>query len=474
MDSFGIFTTDGETIAGTMRDDYAVNLAERLDESSASLYISTKNRTLLMGTALNVQKKGRRPDTFIYLEKRDLTGSLYRGFDPDFIRKFYDRAEERLSGTGYETVNPPGKEIKTSGFNEFMNSGTADYAAGRLLLSKNVVCIGENLSSSFDFVVAVSGKIIPYISSGYTFAVSKRPFHGADLLVAEKYPGKRDIDLRTGAVEDKKWESIYKSIGIFAQNPQVIRRVSGAQTKKDTLNRLLYEFKTCNRRSPEKMHLFSDFVSEENIGAALPKEESFSPSSYDSVTKNRQKRPDESEYSKWKVNDYDRESLMLEYEEHMENRKKRIVRIISLSVAATIILAAVFAVFLYQNGFFDSGRTSPGTITHITPSATIPMNTTQTVEIIRLNSTPGNTPKGYSGFGSAYEITVTQPGNVSFELTAEHTPGKEYFLMEYNQSGYLWSQVNSTPEISDASATAFINNSGIYRLFIKKEVNRTA
>ena len=59
QDTYGIFTTDGEIVSGSLNDEYAVNLAEMLDESTASLYLSTRNGVLLMGTAVNVQKKGR-------------------------------------------------------------------------------------------------------------------------------------------------------------------------------------------------------------------------------------------------------------------------------------------------------------------------------------------------------------------------------------------------------------------------------
>ena len=165
-DAYGIFTTDGETVAGTLNDEYALRLAERLDESTASLYISTKNGVLLLGTAVNVQKKGRRPDTFIYLEKVGWTRELPPGIDLGFIHAFYGRIERRLADIEYEVrdlasdadfFNERHKKVVTG----LLSSRTADYSVGRLLMGKEVVCVSGNLSKSVDFVVAVTEKLTP-------------------------------------------------------------------------------------------------------------------------------------------------------------------------------------------------------------------------------------------------------------------------------------------------------------------------
>ncbi len=68
-ESFGIYTTDGERLSGNLYDESITGLAERLDESTASLFIRTAGETVYLGTAINVQKQGRRPDTLIYIER---------------------------------------------------------------------------------------------------------------------------------------------------------------------------------------------------------------------------------------------------------------------------------------------------------------------------------------------------------------------------------------------------------------------
>ncbi|MBN2733815.1 MAG: hypothetical protein JXQ82_03025 [Methanomicrobiaceae archaeon] len=469
-DSYGIYTTDGETVAGTLHDDYAVNLAERLDESTASLYISTKNGVLLLGTAVNVQKKGRRPDTFIYLEKSEFLRELPPRIDLLYIHEFYGRVQKRLSNIEYEVRDLASDNEFFDERNQRMTSGlsgseTADYAVGRLLLSKEVVCVSDDLSKSVDFVVAVSEKLLSYISAGFTIVVAKRTFHDADLLVTEKYSGKVHIDLNTEITEDPKWKDIYRSIGIFARNPAVRQKISMEATRPKIEKRLVSEFKNHKNFPASKLRLFEDFLTEEKIGTSPEPAEVFSHSAYEARAKSGMKPPKEADYGKWKINDYDRENLMLEYEEHMEKKKKGRVRILAVAGIFVVILAALFVLFIIPGGFFGSGSNTSD-IPHITPSATIvPDN----LVITQLNSTPGNMPDGLLGFGSAYEIILTKPRNVTFGLTAEYMPEKTYYLMRYNQSEYSWVSVDSPVFISNESATVLVSEPGIYRLFTERE-----
>jgi len=470
-ESYGIFTTDGQTIAGRLHDEYAINLAERLDESTASLYISTKNGVLLLGTAVNVQKKGRRPDTFIYLEKTALNRELPPRIDLSYIHEFYARIERRLEKIEYEV-----RDLASDGefFSErnrntltgLSGSKAADYTVGRLLLSKEVVCVCDNLSKSVDFVVAVTEKLFSYLPAGFTIVVSKRTFRDADLLVTEKFSGRVHIDLNTEDIDDKKWEEFYREIGVFAQNPQVRQRLISETSLKKTGNRLIKEYKSGKKLTPGKLKVFGEFLDEENIGAAEEAGQSFSKSSYDSITRTGGKKPDESDYTNWKINDYDRENLMLEYEKHMEKKQKGRIRIFTLVAAALIILAAVFFVFSGIPGFFKNGGGED--VPHITPSATIAPPAPEAV-IERLNTTPGNIPSGFTGFGSAYMITVQEPSEVSIEVTAGYSPDKEYYILKYSPERYAWDMVNTTVSVSNESAAALISDSGIYRLFVKRE-----
>ena len=470
-DSYGIFTTDGETVAGTLRDEYALNLAERLDESTASLYISTRNGVLLLGTAVNVQKKGRRPDTFIYLEKVEWVKELPPRIDLSFIHEFYGRVERRLSDIEYEVRDLASDDAFFDDRNKkvitrLSGSDAPDYSVGRLILGKEVVCVSDDLSKSVDFVVAVAEKLLSYISAGFTIVVAKRTFRDADLLVTEKYAGKVNIDLNTERTDDPKWGDIYRSVGVFAQNPVLRQKIPKDLSRKNLQETIVSMIRTGKKLPAAKSRRFGEFLDEENIGEFQSSEREFSSSAYETQTKAGFKTPKEGDYGKWKINDYDRENLMLEYEEHMEKKKKGRIHILAVLGILIILIAAVVIFFAASPGFLSPGQNTTE-VPHITPSATIVPE--DKFNVTRLNSAPGNVPNDFSGFGSAYEITIKEPGEVTIDLIPEFSPDLKYYLMRYNQTGYSWDLIETTLILSEHSATAVIPESGIYRLFTDRE-----
>ena len=471
-DAYGIFTTDGEAVAGTLHDESALHLAERLDESTASLYISTKNGVFLFGTAVNVQKMGRRPDTFIYLEKVGWNRELPPKIDLAYIHAFYGHVERRLSEIGYEVrdlasdddfFNERQKRLITG----LMSSAAANYTVGRMLLGKEVVCVSGNLSMSVDFVVAVTEKLHFFLSPGFTIVVAKRTFRDADLLVTEKYTGTVQINLDTERTDGSKWEEIYQNIGVFSQNPLVLQKLSKEQSRVNLAERLVSEYKINTKMLPERERLFEEFLTEEGIGSVTKPVGEFSSAAYESQAKEELKRPLESEYGRWDVNDFDRDNLKREYEGHMEKKRKGRVRLLAVLVIFLILLADDVVLFAIPPGFLIPGQNA-SEIPHITPSATIVPDDLSRI-ITRLNTTPGNSPEGLLGLGSAYEITISRPQNVTIALNMEYQPGLSYYLMKYNQSGYAWVPVNTTLIITNESATAFIPDSGIYRIFSDRE-----
>ena len=464
-DSYGIFTTDGGTVAGTLHDEYAVDLAERLDESTASLYISTKNGVLLLGTAVNVQKKGRRPDTFIYLEKTGWRGGLLPRIDLSYIHEFYARVQHKLSQIEYDvrdlaSDNDFFDDRHSKVVTGLMGSDAADYTVGRLVLGKDTVCVSDDLSKSVDFVVAVAEKLHSYLPAGFTIAVSKMTFRDADLNVAEKYSGRVDIDLKTEKTDTSESGRLYRSVGTFAQGPAVRRKLSGITSRGELTQRIISEFKGSSRFPKEKSGIFEKFLSDEMIGAADSPAE-FSYSAYEPQAKGGFKVPAESDYGKWKINELDRESLKNEYEEHMEKKKKGRVRLLAVLGIFLILLAGLF-IFVVLSPGYSGGE--PPAVTTITPSATITPEE-RTAIVTRLGTAPGNVPEGLSGFGSAYEIMVSGPQNLVINNTAEYIPDKSYRLMRYNGSGQIWDYAGIPVSISDESAEVFIADSGIYRLF---------
>ncbi len=470
-DSYGIFTTDGETVAGSLYDESVTGLAERLDESSASLYISTKNSIVLLGTAVNVQKKGRRPDTFIYLEKVGGSRELLPKMDLPFIHAFYGRVERRLSEIEYEVRGPTSdvdlsEEFHNQAMPDLPGSNAADYSVGRLFLGKEVICVSGDRSKSLDFVAAVSEKLHPYLSSGFTLVVAKRTFRDADLLVTERSSGTVHINLDTGRTDDPTWQDIYRNMGVFAQNPVVGQRLSGESSRRDLAGRLVSEYRQSKKMSPGMESRFRKFLTGEGIGVVTRPPGDFSSTAYGPPAKKELKHPNESDYGKWKSNDYDGERLEREYERHMEEKKRGRVRLLAVVGGLVVLLAAIMILSVLPSGFMPFGQNTP-VIPHITPSATITPD--MSVIIAQLNTPPGNVPVNLSGFGSAYNITVSTPRDVTVAVNADYQPEQSYYLMRYNSLESAWAPVNTTLQVSNDSAVFFLSDSGIYRLFTDRE-----
>lgn len=470
--SYGIFTTDGEAVAGTLRDEYAVRLAERLDESTASLYISTKNGVFLLGTTVNVQKKGRRPDTVIYLEKLGWDSEPLPEIDLAYIHDFYGRVVTRLSEIDYDVRDLASDDVffierHHRVITGLMSSDSVDYSVGRLLLGKEVVCVSGDLSKSVDFVVAVTERLHSFLSQGFTVVVAKRSFRDADLLVTEKYSGTVHINLATEQVNDTKWGDVYRNFGVLARYPRILQKISQERTRETLPSSLISEYRKSNENLARGSEVFEAFLAEEMGGVFKKPSGAFSAAAYEPPGKKEGKHPDESEYGKWDRPDSEYESLEVRYEEQMRKKRKARGRLLAGMGIFVILLAAVMVIAV-QYPEFIPGIQNTTEITRITPSATI-VPGDETYLITRLNTTPGDIPDGREGFGSAYEITVSGPQNVTIDLNAKSQPDIEYVLMRYNQSGSIWEEVNTTSSVTNESATALIPDSGIYRFFTKRE-----
>jgi hypothetical protein len=484
-ENYGIFTTDGQRLAGSLYDESITGLAERLDESTASLFIKTSGSVIWLGTAINVQKKGRRPDTFIYLEKMSWHGSLSPRIDLSYINGFYGRVAERLSSIDYGIRDLASDtafigERRERFISGLSGTGVVEYALGKTLLCREVVCVSDDLSKSVDFVVAIAEKLSPFLYAGFTIVVSKRSFRGADILVTERTAAKVDIRLDTETIEDMKWADIYRTAGVLPQNPAMAYRASEIRSRRQIAERVLSDLKKNARASGRSSYLDS-FISVEEIEMFPCGEPEDTPSKMSpgpSAGKMKGQVPSEDDYGKWEVSDYDRMKLMEDYELLMEKKKKKRIKIIA-AVFVILVLAAA-AVFIAVGPVKPGGVPGfPGNITetttstpYITPSETI-VQSGGNITIGRLNASPGNIPVDLRGVSSAYDITTDSPQEVIIELSEDYDPLLSYFLMEFNTSGYSWEYVTGTSEYSDAGAMVVIPESGIYRIFTTRNGGET-
>ena len=486
QDTYGIFTTDGEIVSGSLTDEYAVSLAEMLDESTASLYLSTRNGALLMGTAVNVQKKGRRPDTVIYLEKSGYDAYLSH-IDLSYVQDFYARVRRTLEQNDYEVRNLASDDNffdernmrLTSGMSDI---GTADYAIGRLLLGKNVLAVSDNLSKSVDFAVLVAGKLRTYLATGFTIVVAKRTFRDADLMIVDKVSGGYQINLATETVTGGYISDIYRHIGVFAQKPEVMQGFTGREPLNRITERVVTEFERTQNISPAGKRQYAEFIASERIreSYSAPAPRAFSPESYSESSRRQDTKFDKAGYnSKWVVTDSDRDKVMREYEEHMEKKHKGRMKIIAVVAVLLVVCAAIIGFVLLNHGpVAPVGQNEPDN-NQINPQGESRADT-DNYRIIAsgVSVNISNVPAGYTPFGNQYDIYLREEGTPqSINLTqttntdALGSQVGTLTLMRLegaNTEMDSWSVFAPADKIEPYEVWVTVPYSGTYRLFYMK------
>lgn len=478
QDTYGIFTTDGEIVSGSLNDEYAVNLAEMLDESTASLYLSTRNGVLLMGTAVNVQKKGRRPDTVIYLEK-----SVYDAYlshiDLSYVQDFYARVRRTLEQNDYEVRNLASDDNFFDERNMRLTSkmsdiGTADYAIGRLLLGKNVLAVSDNLSKSVDFAVLVAGKLRTYLSAGFTIVVAKRTFRDADLMIVDKVSGGYQINLATETVTPGFVSDAYRHVGVFAQKPDVMQSFSGREPLNRISERLVNDFERTQNISPMGRRQFAEFLNTERIRESYSApQRSFSPESYSESSRRQDVKFDQAGYnSKWAVNEYDREK---DYEERMERKQKGRMKMIAVAVIALVCLGIVGFVLLTHGPAVPVEPSEPGNNPISPPGDNLVDTDNYKIIVSGVSVNVSNVPAGYTPFGSQYDIYLREEGTPqSINLTqttytdALGSQVGTLTLMRLDTTTDLWSIFAPADRIEPYEVWVTVPYSGTYRLFYMK------
>ena len=382
--TYGIFTTEGEFIAGNFNHGQ-MNIAAMMDESTASLYLSTRNGTLLMGTAVNVQKEGYRPDTVIYLEESAYNPYLLR-IDLSYVQDFYARVRRNLEQNGYKVRNlasdadffsersrqvtymmPEGESDGVKANN------TANYAAGRLLMGKDVIAVSKNLAKSVDFAVMVADKLASYMAAGFSIVVAKRTFRDADLMIVDTLYGDYEIDIDKNEIGmNAIYPEIYSDIGKFAQMQNVAAIFSGTETLTQITGKIVTEYGM--RLSGINKIKFEKFLDSEKLRESYDQPITHEPE--ENVNENRDSDSKHNENGKklqWVTTDPDKLNRDHE-EEQKRKRHKELIMIAVVIVLLILIFAAVIFVAVDPLGLglmknFGHGGAE---IHQITPSATIP------------------------------------------------------------------------------------------------------
>ncbi|NYT06233.1 MAG: hypothetical protein GKC04_07710 [Methanomicrobiales archaeon] len=196
----GIYNTDGDLISGELpgfRD-----TARRLAESNVSLFLQFRGEEALFGTAVNVQRSGRRPDTVIVLIRA--LPVRYTRETGRLVILLYREAITSLESADYRILNIGNDEelIRAVRAGEAdgrrkvaFESRSSEFVAGKLVATQTAVVVSRNLRASVAHVAAVVDILVPVLRLGYTFSVSKKTFDANLSILPDKPPNVSAVDV---------------------------------------------------------------------------------------------------------------------------------------------------------------------------------------------------------------------------------------------------------------------------------------
>lgn len=197
----GIYNTDGDLVSGNLQG-YR-EIARRLAESNVTLYIQFRSDEALFGTAVNVQRTGRRPDTVIVLIRA--APVLYSADMGRIIGIFFGEAVDALERAEYRILNIGNDEelLQTVRAKKPLKNAagltTAEeistFVAGKLIATQKAYCTSRNLQASATLVSSVINLLVPVLRLGYTFACSKKTFEANLSILPEKPPNIPALDI---------------------------------------------------------------------------------------------------------------------------------------------------------------------------------------------------------------------------------------------------------------------------------------
>ncbi|KQC03763.1 MAG: hypothetical protein APR53_00780 [Methanoculleus sp. SDB] len=225
--SLGIYNTDGDLVSGMLHG-YR-EIARRLAESNVTLYVQFRGDEAIFGTAVNVQRTGRRPDTVIVLIR---AAPLRYGADTGrIIVSFYREAVDALEHAEYSILNIGNDEellqtvraqrplIPAAGSTAAERIST--FVAGKLIATQKAYCTSRDLQASVMLVSSVIEVLIPVLRLGYTFACSKKTFEANLSILPDKPPNipAVDIELDTRRIVQAGDSELYREFASALSDP---------------------------------------------------------------------------------------------------------------------------------------------------------------------------------------------------------------------------------------------------------------
>jgi hypothetical protein len=234
----GVYNTDGELVEGTLFG-YR-EIARRLGESHVGFFMKSEARSVILATAVNVQKKGRRPDTLLVMGR--YPAAAPGGGAGALILRFFSQVRRVLEDADYLLLNVGNDETFLGSVADHGIGAAADreraavsFSAGKLLAGRRVYLTSSRLRASVEHIAHTADLLIPVLHLGFSFAASRKTFESDLLVTPEKAPNipSIDIDLDSGLIEEPDDARIFSPFTDFISDPHNRGTVRPVQTKEE-------------------------------------------------------------------------------------------------------------------------------------------------------------------------------------------------------------------------------------------------
>lgn len=212
---YGLYEPDGKHYSGEL--DRYHDRAVLLAEGKVGFYAESDQNRIILGSAIDVQKKGKRQDLLIFFMECPL-----ESFHVSAIRDFYRNAVASLRDAGYEVLNIWGDETFVSSLDTLdlgysnQSGPVLSYISGKIIAQKPSYAFTNDFKRAVSLVSGALEIMQPVLFLGYRCAVGRDAIdreNPPDLSVLPMKPyNQHAANLDSGEIDDKD-SSTYQRFG---------------------------------------------------------------------------------------------------------------------------------------------------------------------------------------------------------------------------------------------------------------------
>lgn len=212
---YGLYEPDGKHYSGEL--DRYHDRAVLLAEGKVGFYAESDQDRIILGSAIDVQKRGKRQDLLIYFMECPL-----ESFHGNIIRDFYRNAVASLQDAGYEVLNIWGDETFVSSLDTLdlgysgLSVPVLSYLSGKIIAQKPSYAFTNDFKRAVSLVSGALELMQPVLFLGYRCAVGRDAIdreNPPDLSVLPMKPyNQHAANLDSGQIDDSD-ASTYQRFG---------------------------------------------------------------------------------------------------------------------------------------------------------------------------------------------------------------------------------------------------------------------